>query len=162
MDQPAITQYIRETFAGVDVVVASRENGAPEIAWGDTFFIFDPDRNFEPKHRMPFATIVTKDYDEHDHASNLNRPGVFRLNIGVGKQTFDALFPAGAGAYDFTTLDQLLPHPVYGRQHWVCVLNPSTATFDNLRPLLVEAYQIAADRPSRPRPETVARRSGGL
>ena len=61
MDEASITRYIADTFAGVDVVVASRETGAPEVAWGDTFFSYDPDRDLEPKHRMPFATIVTKD-----------------------------------------------------------------------------------------------------
>ena len=85
MDEASITRYIADTFAGVDVVVASCETGAPEVAWGDTFFSYDPDRDLEPKHRLPFATIVTKDYGDFDRASNLNRPGVFRLNIGVSK-----------------------------------------------------------------------------
>src|ERR1700730_13810406 len=120
MDEAAITRYMTDTFAGVDVVVASQEGGGPEIAWGDTFFIYDPDRNFEPKHRFPFATIVTKDYGEFDRASNLNRPGVFRLNIGVSKDTYRSLFgpqpsppprPAGVvnTGHDFTALDQLMP-----------------------------------------------------
>ena len=39
MDEASIAQYIATTFAGVDVVVASQEGGAPEVAWGDTFFI---------------------------------------------------------------------------------------------------------------------------
>jgi Family of unknown function (DUF6194) len=75
-------------ITGVDVVAASREGGAPEIAWGDTFFICDPDRNLDEPRRFPFATIVTKDYGDFDNASNLDRPGMFRLNIGVSKQTF--------------------------------------------------------------------------
>ena len=29
-----------------------------------------------------------------------------------------------------------MPHPVYGPNHWVCVLNPSDTTFENLKPLL--------------------------
>lgn len=86
MDEAAITRYIATTFAGVDVVVASKEIGAPEIAWGDTFFIYDPDRNLDDARRFPYATIVTKDYGEFDNASNLDRPGVFRLNIGVCKE----------------------------------------------------------------------------
>ena len=92
MDEASITRYIADAFAGVDVVVASREAGSPEVAWGDTFFIYDPDRDLEPKHRFPFATIVTKDYGDFDRASNLNRPGVFRLNIGVSKDTYRSLF----------------------------------------------------------------------
>jgi hypothetical protein len=48
--------------------------------------------------------------------------------------------------HDFTALDQLLPHPVYAPQSWVCVLNPSAATFEAVRPLLAEAYQLAVSR----------------
>jgi hypothetical protein len=145
LDEAGITRYIAATFAGVDVVVASKENGAPEIAWGDTFFIYDPDRNLDDARRFPFATIVTKDYGNFDNASNLDRPGVFRLNIGVSKETFAKLFGA-EGEHDFTQLDRLMPHPVYGRNHFVCVLNPGDSTFDAISPLLKEAYEIAVNR----------------
>jgi len=39
MDEASITQYITDTFDGTDVDVASRESGAPEVAWGDSFFL---------------------------------------------------------------------------------------------------------------------------
>jgi hypothetical protein len=149
MNVTEITRYIVETFAGVDVVVASKESGAPEIAWSDTFFSYDPDRNLPPQRRFPFATIVAKDYGEFDNASTLNRPGVFRLNIGVSKETYLRLFdsPPGAGDaetnHDFSVLDQLMPHPVYAPQSWVCVLNPSPKTFQSMQPLLADAYQNA-------------------
>jgi hypothetical protein len=158
MDEASITQYITDTFAGIDVE-KPETSGGPEIAWGDTFFIYDPDRNLEPQRRFPFATIVTKDYGDFDRASNLNRPGVFRLNIGVSKETYRALFgrqpapPAATGivdtGHDFTVFDQLLPHPVYAPQSWVCVLNPSDVTFQTLRPLLAEAYDLAVSRYTR-------------
>jgi len=150
VDEASIRRYVSEKFGGVDVEVGSREGGAPEMAWGDTFFIYDPDRNLEGAGRMPFATIVTKDYGDFDNASNLNRDGVFRLNIGVSKETYLSLFPNDA-AHDFTALDVLMPHPVYARNHWVCVLNPSEATFHSLEPLLVEAYEIAVRRLGRGR-----------
>jgi hypothetical protein len=156
MDEAAITRYITDTFTGVDVVVGSREAGSPEVAWGDSFFSYDPDRNLPPAHRFPFATIVTKDYGDFDCASQLNRPGVFRLNIGVSKEMYRSLFgpqppsPASGGAvatgHDFTALDQIMPHPVYAPQSWVCVLNPSAATFEAVRPLLADAYQLAVSR----------------
>jgi hypothetical protein len=145
MDQDAIRRYIATTFAGVDTVIGSGELATPEIAWGDTFFIYDPDRTLEGARQFPFATIVTKDYGDFDNASNLDRPGVFRLNIGVGRETYDSLFDDGAD-HDFTALDRLMPHPVYGRNHWVCVLNPGDATFETLRPLLQEAYDRAVRR----------------
>jgi uncharacterized protein DUF6194 len=145
MDESAIRAFVAATYPGVDVQVASAENGAPGMAWGDTFFIHDPDRNLEGARRFPFATIVTKDYGDFDDRSDLNRPGVFRLNIGVSKETYGSLFPED-GEHDFTALDALMPHPVYGVNHWVCVLNPSDPTFARIRPLLDEAYEIAVRR----------------
>jgi hypothetical protein len=159
MDEASITRYVADTFAGVDVVVASREIGSPEIAWGDTFFIYDPDRDHPPDRRFPFATIVTKDYGDFDRASNLDRPGVFRLNIGVGKETYRSLFgpqpspPGAAGVvdtgHDFAALDRVMPHPVYAPQSWICVLNPGAETFRAVQPLLAEAYELAARRYAR-------------
>jgi hypothetical protein len=154
MDQSTIVEYISKTFSGVDVVI-----GTDGIAAGDTFFIYDPNRNLDDKQRFPFATIVTKDYGDFDNASNLNRPDVFRLNIGLAPETFRSLFgarPSAPGAageddtrYDYTVLDQLLPHPVYAGQSFVCVLNPSAETFEQvIRPLLAEAYARAARRQS--------------
>ena len=134
MDEDSIRQYIEDTFAGVDVVEAS----------GNYFFFYDPD------HKFPFATLTTS--DEDDQASNLSRPSVFRLNIGVSKQTFQSLFGPGStpsdkagkeGGYDFTALDCIMPHPVYGKMYWVCVLNPSAATFKKVQELLAEAYDMA-------------------
>ena len=143
MDQDAVRRFIAETFSDVDIQVAAPDDGSPEIAWGDTFFIHHDD-----KHRFPFATIVTKDYGDFDNLSNLNREGVFRLNIGVSKKTFEALFTAGVD-HDFTAVDGLMSHPVYGQNHFVSVLNPSDATFASLKPLVEEAFQIAAGRVER-------------
>jgi hypothetical protein len=152
MNESEISQYITETFEGVDVVVAS----------GDSFFFYNPDRNVPPDHRFPFVTLVTSDIN--DQFSNLNRPSVYRLNIGIGKQTFHSLFgdpaalPSVSAAdsgeisrdYDFTTLDQLMPHPVYGRMSWVCVLNPGEKTFETkVRQLLAEAYDMAVSKYKR-------------
>jgi hypothetical protein len=148
MDQAAIRRYIATTFAGVDAFIGSEEAGSPELAWGDTFFIYDPHRTLKGAKRFPFATIVTKDYGDFDNASNLDRPGVFRLNVGVSKETYTSLFDA-AGDHDFTALDVLMPHPVYGPNHWVSVLNPSEATFEELEPLLREAYDRAVSRYAR-------------
>lgn len=153
MNEAEISRYIIETFEGVDVVMAS----------GDSFFFYNPDKNVPPDHRFPFVTLVTSDIN--DQFSNLNRPSVFRLNIGIGKQTFRSLFgnpslPAyGASAaesgdtssdYDFTALDQVMPHPVYGRMYWMCVLNPSDQTFETqVRPRLTEAYEMAVSKYKR-------------
>jgi hypothetical protein len=140
MNEASITQYITTTFDGVH----------PVDAWGDTFFFYNPGRKLPDE--IYFATLKSND-DDYDNASDPNRPSVFRLNIGVSKGAYRSLFgappsrhdadaAAGAG-HDFTALDQLLPHPVYARQYWVCVLNPSAATFQALQPLLAEAYGLA-------------------
>jgi hypothetical protein len=148
MDQDAIIQYITDTFAGIDLLQPTDGPGA-----GDTFIYYDSQRDLDPKRRMPFATIVTKDYGDFDNTSNLNRLGVFRLNIGISRDTFRALFGSAPGEaspattdYDFAALDHIMPHPVYAPQLFVCVLNPSPQTFDAVKPLLAEAYSIAAKR----------------
>ena len=127
VDQDAIIRYVLDTFAGVEVARPTDGPGA-----GDTFFML-------PGKKMPFATIVTKDYGEFDNASQLDRSDVFRLNIGVTRQTFHALFHSES-ADDYSALDTLMPHPVYASQWWLCVLNPSRQTFEELKPLLAEAH----------------------
>jgi hypothetical protein len=142
VDQEEIIEYIAQTFPGVEVVRPTDGPGA-----GDTFFIYDPQHNLDPKRRFPFATVVTKDYGEFDNASRLNRPDVFRLNVGVSSATFRTLFgPTASAEYDFAALDRLMPHPAYASQFWVCVLNPGRETFEGLKPLLHEAYARATRR----------------
>ncbi len=148
MDQDAIIQYIEDTFTGLEVLRPTDGPGA-----GDAFFIYDPQHNVDPKRQFPFITIVTKDYGDFDNTSQLHRPNVFRLNIGVSKETFRALFgpPSDAESatstiYDYAALDRLMPHPAYASQSWVCVLNPGPETFEAAKPLLAEAYSRAASR----------------
>jgi len=85
------------------------------------------------------------DYGDFDATSNLNRDGVFRLNVGVSRQTFRALFPSDE-AHDYAELDVLMPHPVYATQSWISVLNPSDQRFAEVKPLLAEAYGLAVRR----------------
>jgi len=149
MDENGIRSCIQATFPDSRTVVASAGSGAPEISWGDTFFFTD--REEANPHAFPFATIVTKDYGGFDDASNLNRPEVFRLNIGLSRDTFRSWFgPSFSPSdYDFTALDTLMPHPVYAPQFFACILNPSDATFEQtVRPLLAEAYATARKRSS--------------
>jgi hypothetical protein len=122
-DPETITNYIRETFPGTDILEM-------DGAW---FLSLDPE-----KHWPAFATIVTT--DDFDPASNLSRPGVFRLNIGVDRATFERLVGQEQDP-DYSALDTVLPHPDYSRQHWICILNPSTSTFEEIvAPLLALAH----------------------
>lgn len=148
MEQEDIIRYVEETFSGLDVLRPDDGPGAD-----DTFFYYAPRRDLDPARRMPFATIVVKDYRGFDESSRLDRPGVFRLNVGVRRDTFRALFdrPANGGEaagadHDFAALDRIMPHPAYGDRWWICVLNPSPATFDAVKPLLADAYAKVAAR----------------
>lgn len=137
---------------GVTSLTASADNGSPESAWGDSFFYYDPDGDVRFDQSFPFATIVVSDYDGFDSSSQLNRPNVFRLNINVGRKTFQELlgYPPAAQAehaddVDYAALDVLLPHPVYGTQAWVSILNPDSLD-EQAQALLVAAHARAADR----------------
>ena len=131
-DPEAITRTIRETWPETDLVEAM----------GAAFFSLDPET-----HWPNFATIVTTDEHDVGTPSNLSRPGVFRLNLGVGRATFQRLVSSMADP-DYATFDRLLPHPVYAKQLWISILNPSDATFrDVVMPLLTEAHdRLAAQR----------------
>lgn len=153
MNEFEMSRYISETFAGVDVVVAA----------DNSFFFYNPDPNIPPDHMFPWVTLMTNDIN--DPFSNLNRSSVYRLNIGVSKATFQALFGAGKrstnmyhaeqgeavfNGYNFTALDQVMPHPVYGKMYWVCVLNPGDETLETtVRLLLDEAYAMAGNTYSK-------------
>ncbi len=156
MNEAEISQYITETFQGVDVV------NAPDAS----FFFYNPESSAPPDHRFPIITLVTS--DAFDQFSDLNRPSVFRLNIGISKQTFRSLFGTDSaaesddapGGYDYTALDRVMPHPVYGRMYWVSVLNPGDETFaTQVQPLLTEAYTMAVSRYQRKEEHDRARTS---
>ena len=128
----AIVSHITETWPETDVVQAMN-------AW---FFSLDPEQ-----HWPNYATLVTT--DEHDEASNLSRPGVFRLNMGVDKTAFERVAEANP-APDYTALDTVLPHPVYAAQRWICIVNPSETTFrEVVVPLLTVAHDRLADQRTR-------------
>ncbi|GAB2615689.1 DUF6194 family protein [Kribbella endophytica] len=108
---------------------------------GDTFWIYDPAADLPPERQMPWATLVTSDV--YDSASNLDRPGVERLNLGLPKADYLELFPSVPDDVDYTALDVVLPHPVYAPQYWICVVSPSEATLKELEPLTELAYRFA-------------------
>jgi hypothetical protein len=129
IDESFITSYITDTFEEVETTVNM----------GYTFFFYRDD------HMHAFATIASTG-NEYEKISNLDRPGVYRLNIGVSRERFKSLFGANkisVSDYDFTELDTIMPHPDYSSQSFICVLSPSEATFERIRPMLAEAHDIA-------------------
>ena len=135
-DPEAIKRTIVATWPETDVVEAL----------GASFFSLDAD-----KHWPNFATIVTTDEHDEGAPSRLSRPGTFRLNLGVGRATFERLVGA-VDQPDYAAFDRILPHPVYARQRWISILNPSDATFaEVLLPLICEAHDRLAATQARHR-----------
>jgi hypothetical protein len=140
-----IVKYVQSTFPGV----VDNHN------WGERALFYNP------VHKLPkgiyFLTFKEKD-GANDSASQI-KSGQYRLNIGISKAAFTALFggiparPSAGGVvntgHDFTACDVITPHPVYGWMSWVAVKNPSSATFGELKPLLAEAYKLAVTKFSK-------------
>lgn len=143
--QPSIAIETVDSF-----LTHSLDGVVPTSAWGETSYFYNPDRVL--KRGTYFATIKQKDGD-NDRASKLDREGLWRLNIGVTKPTYRALFgppPARPGRggviegpWDFTEEDVITPHPVYGWMAWVAVISPSSETWLRCIPLLEDAHQRA-------------------
>lgn len=124
----------------VEAFVSNLDNVQQEENFGYTFFFVGDD------HRLPFVTIAHTD-NEYESVSNLNRDGVFRINIGVSKETFDSLLgDSNTENIDYTVLNVFLPHPDYAKQHFVCILNPSGENVEVTKQLIIEAHSIATSR----------------
>ena len=132
VDEAFITSYIISTFKDVET----------DVNLGYTFFFYKDD------HMHAFATIASTG-NEYEKISALDRLGVYRLNIGLSRETFQSTFGKGkidVSHYDFTTLDTIMPHPEYSSQFFICVLSPGEAAFEKIRPMLAEAYDVALKR----------------
>lgn len=125
-------------------------------SWGEKGIFYNPDNSF--KRGIYVLTVKEKDGD-NDKSSHLYRDGIFRVNIGLRKNTFIKLFgelpkrPPKGGIVemncDFTETGKLLPHPVYAWMGWVCMLNPSEDKFEELKPLILESYEYAKEKFSK-------------
>ena len=125
-----LIDYITNTYKGVDVVTYPPDQ--TPTAW---FFSLDAE-----KHWPNFATIVTTDEHDTDPNSNLSARGAYRLNIGVGRQSFERLVDPNK-SYDYTATDVVIPHPTYAKQRWIGIVNPTRGTFDReIKQLLDEAH----------------------
>ena len=135
---------------GVAVVVADEAAGAPASSRGDRFFFVGPDR------KRPFATIVGHDTSGFDEDSQLDRLGVFRLSVDLGREEFErrlgyppARYAEHRSSIDFTALDEIAPHPAYGTHGWVCVLNPGVRSLAEVDRMLAYAHRRAQQRDRR-------------
>ena len=119
--------FVTQSYDGLNII----------DSWGEQTYFYNPGKAL--KRGTYFMTIKEKNGD-NDQASDLDREGVFRLNLGLTKPRFIKLFgqppkrpgkgKAIEGSWNFTKLDELTPHPVYGWMSWVSVLNPSQEQFE--------------------------------
>ena len=149
-----ISKYLLHNFHGITQIEA----------WGEKSFFYNPDREFS--RGTYFCTLKEKD-GENDSASKLNRDGIYRLNFGIEKSTFLELFhtipnrPSKGmcieGDYDFSKLDSLSPHPIYGWMCWVAILNPSNESFRKIESLLSESYHLVIKKHGKKKPKTLSK-----
>jgi hypothetical protein len=138
MNAKQLECWILDNYQGVTVIDAYRERS----------FFYNPDSSL-PKG-IYFATIKEND-GPNDSASHLDRVGIFRLSIGIGKKHYQNLFgivpkrPAKGSVinleYDFTSIGLLMPHPIYAWLGWVCINNPNDRNMELLKNLLDISYQ---------------------
>ncbi len=134
----------------IEKIVSEFEGVVPKSSWGETSLFYNPGKLLP--NGVYFCTIKEKDGD-NDKASALDRGGVFRLSIGISKKSYEKHFgerpkrPQKGGiidtGHDFSALDELMPHPIYGWMSWVQILNPSAESFEKLLPLVEEAHSNA-------------------
>ena len=122
-------------------------------SWGERGIFYNPHNML--KRGIYVLTIKEKD-GAHDKASMLDREHIYRINVGLRKETFIKLFgylPKSPKAgevvdmeFDFTTTNTIMPHPVYAWMGWICVLNPSNETFDDFKAMIQESYIFAKEK----------------
>ena len=140
MTAKQLENWILDNYQGLIVTNAYRERS----------FFYNPNGSL-PKG-IYFATIKESD-GPNDKASNLDRDGIYRLSIGVGKKQYHQLFgdvpkrPAKGAIvnldFDFSISGMLMPHPIYAWLGWVCINNPDNQQVDLLKQLLDISYHNA-------------------
>lgn len=143
MSPENILQYCLEALEGT----VRRES------WGESGIFYNPGGVL--KRGVYVLTVKERD-GANDRASGLDRPGIYRVSLGLRRETYVHLFgppparpPKGDAAaldVDFTATDRLLPHPVYAWMGWAAVLDPSPETFEVLKPLIQESYEYAREK----------------
>lgn len=73
----------------VEKIVNDFEGIIPKSSWGETSLFYNPG------NRLPngvyFCTLKEKN-GKNDKASDLDREGIFRLSIGISKETYEKHF----------------------------------------------------------------------
>jgi hypothetical protein len=93
-DRDGMIQLIRDAFP--NAAVATIDSAA--------FFSLDE------KHWPNFATVVWTNEHDEGASSELARPGVYRVNVGVDRETFHRLI-GPIDDPDHAAFDRFVPHP---------------------------------------------------
>lgn len=135
-----IQAWIETNYSGLRCIATYEESS----------FFYNPTGQL--KRGVYFTTIKESD-GPNDKAGQLDRPGVYRLSIGVGKSAYRKLFgepPARPAKgervdlpLDFTAQNVCLPHPIYAWMSWVAINSPAEDQLPVIRELLNLAYQRA-------------------
>ena len=144
MEAENVVEYLLKNYEGI---VRGKE-------WGETALFYNPGKALA---RGTYFVFIKENDTKNDIVSDLNRKGVYRINMGVSKETFLSMFeklpekPQKGEivkmGYDFQEFDKIMPHLSYGWAGWICILNPSKVTFEKkLKPLIDEAYVRAKSR----------------
>lgn len=138
MNAKQLEHWILNNYQGVIVTDAYRERS----------FFYNPYGSL-PKG-IYLATIKESD-GPNDKASHLDRDGIYRLSLGVGKKQYQLLFgeipkrPAKGDIveldFDFAITGIVMPHPIYAWLGWVCINNPNSENLDLVKHLLDISYQ---------------------
>lgn len=137
MNSSELELWILQNYEGLLVTNAYRERS----------FFYNPDKSL--LKGIYFATIKESD-GPNDRASKLDREGIYRLSIGIGKRQYKEMFgeipkrPAKGNIVsldlDFSILNEVVPHPIYAWMGWVCILNPELEKIDSIKNLLDISY----------------------
>lgn len=116
MQEHEVVRFVSR-LPGVVAVTASEASGAPEVAWGDSFFSYDPQGVAVGRQR--FQEVLGFAPAEHsDRSDGMSTP--------------------------FSTRSFLTPSTP--PQGWVSIVSPGVRTSDEARALIVYAHRRAMDR----------------
>jgi hypothetical protein len=134
----------------ISKIVQQFHGVVPKASWGETSMFYNPG-NIMP-NGVYFCTIKERD-GPNDKASNLNRDNIYRLSFGLSEESYRQYFgpkpkrPSKgqtiAAPFDFSKVNELCPHPIYGWMCWVQILSPTSEKLDEVLPLITEAYHSA-------------------
>jgi len=137
----------------IERVVTEFDGVVPKASWGETSLFYNPGKLLP--NGVYFCTLKEKNGD-NDKASKLDRAGIYRLSIGIDKESYLSLFgkppkrPSKGciidADYDFSECNVLMPHPIYGWMSWVQVLSPSEQRFGEIFSLISEAHTNAVGK----------------